>query len=30
MGKQDNHFVMILDIDKVFRTDELAIIADAA
>ncbi|OGU17362.1 MAG: chemotaxis protein CheW [Geobacteraceae bacterium GWC2_53_11] len=30
MGKQDNHFVMILDIDKVFQTDELAMIADAA
>ena len=30
MGKQGNHFVMILDIDKVFQTDELAMIADAA
>lgn len=29
MGKQDNHFVMILDIDKVFQTDELAMITDA-
>ena len=24
MGKQDNHFVMILDIDKVFNSDDLA------
>jgi purine-binding chemotaxis protein CheW len=30
MGKQDGNFVMILDIDKVFETDELAMIADAA
>ena len=25
MGKQDDHFIIILDIDKVFSTDELAI-----
>jgi purine-binding chemotaxis protein CheW len=30
MGKQDNHFVMILDIDKVFKSNELAMIAEAA
>jgi len=30
MGKQDGDFVMILDIDKVFQADELAMIEDAA
>jgi len=25
MGKQDDHFIIILDIDKVFSTDELAL-----
>jgi purine-binding chemotaxis protein CheW len=30
MGKQDNHFVMILDIDKVFTSGDLAMITDAA
>jgi purine-binding chemotaxis protein CheW len=30
MGKQDGNFIMILDIDKVFGTDELAMIAEAA
>jgi purine-binding chemotaxis protein CheW len=29
MGKQDNHFVMILDIDKVFNSDDLADIQGA-
>ena len=29
MGKRDNHFVMILDIDQVFSADELALVADA-
>jgi purine-binding chemotaxis protein CheW len=29
MGKQDNHFVMILDIDKVFSSGDLAMITDA-
>ncbi len=29
MGKRDNQFIMILDIDKVFSTDELAIVQDA-
>ncbi len=29
MGKQDEQFIMILDIDKVFSTDELAIVQDA-
>ena len=28
MGKQDEQFIMILDIDKVFSTDELAIVQD--
>ncbi len=27
-GKQDDQFIMILDIDKVFSTDELAIVQD--
>ncbi|MEW6116564.1 MAG: chemotaxis protein CheW [Nitrospirota bacterium] len=26
MGKRDNQFIMILDIDKIFSTDELAIV----
>jgi len=29
MGKRDNHFVMILDIDQVFSADELALVEDA-
>ena len=29
MGKRDNHFIMILDIDKVFSADELAIVGSA-
>ncbi|MHB8907580.1 MAG: chemotaxis protein CheW [Syntrophales bacterium] len=29
MGKRDNHFIMILDIDKVFSADELAIVESA-
>ena len=29
MGKQDDQFIMILDIDKVFSTNELAIVQDA-
>jgi purine-binding chemotaxis protein CheW len=29
MGKQDNKFIMILDIDKVFSADELALVQDA-
>jgi purine-binding chemotaxis protein CheW len=29
MGKRDNHFVMILDIDKVFSADELALVEEA-
>jgi purine-binding chemotaxis protein CheW len=29
MGKRDEHFIMILDIDRVFSTDELAIVQDA-
>ena len=29
MGKRDNHFIMILDIDEVFSADELAIVQDA-
>ncbi len=28
MGKRDNNFVMILDIDRVFSADELAVVAD--
>ncbi len=28
MGKQDDQFIMILDIDKVFSTDELAMVLD--
>ncbi|MDD2733329.1 MAG: chemotaxis protein CheW [Desulfuromonadaceae bacterium] len=30
MGKKDNAFVMILDIDKVFSSGDLSMIADAA
>ncbi len=30
MGKQDDKFIIILDIDKVFSTDELAIVQDSA
>ncbi len=29
MGKQDEQFLMILDIDKVFSSDELALVQDA-
>lgn len=29
MGKQDNHFVMILDIDRVFSSDDLASISES-
>ena len=29
MGKRDNHFIMILDIDKVFSADELAAVENA-
>ncbi|HEX8949188.1 MAG TPA: chemotaxis protein CheW [Dissulfurispiraceae bacterium] len=29
MGKRDSHFIMILDIDKVFSSDELAIVQAA-
>ncbi len=29
MGKRDNHFVMILDIDRVFSADELALVENA-
>ncbi|HBA72561.1 MAG: chemotaxis protein CheW [Geobacteraceae bacterium GWC2_55_20] len=29
MGKQGNHFVMILDIDKVFSSDDLASISES-
>jgi purine-binding chemotaxis protein CheW len=29
MGKKDNNFVMILDIDRVFSSGDLAMIADA-
>ena len=29
MGKHDNKFIMILDIDKVFSADELALVQDA-
>ncbi len=29
MGKRDNHFIMILDIDKVFSADELAEVENA-
>jgi hypothetical protein len=26
MGKQDDHFIIILDIDKVFSVDELSLV----
>jgi len=29
MGKRDDHFIIILDIDKVFSADELSIVKDA-
>lgn len=29
MGKQDDRFVIILDIDKIFSTDELSLVQDA-
>ena len=29
MGKRDNHFIMILDIDRVFSADELAAVESA-
>jgi purine-binding chemotaxis protein CheW len=29
MGKRENHFIMILDIDKVFSADELAMVESA-
>jgi len=29
MGKRDDQFIMILDIDRVFSTDELAVVNDA-
>jgi purine-binding chemotaxis protein CheW len=29
MGKQNDHFIIILDIDKVFSTDELALVQEA-
>lgn len=28
MGKRDEHFIIILDIDKIFSTDELSIVTD--
>ncbi len=28
MGKRDNHFIIIMDIDKIFSTDELAMVRD--
>jgi purine-binding chemotaxis protein CheW len=30
IGKRDNHFVVILDIDKVFSANELAVVGSAA
>ncbi len=30
MGKRDNHFIIILDIDKVFSVDELAVARDVS
>ena len=30
MGKRDNHFIIILDIDKVFSVDELAAVRDVS
>lgn len=29
MGKRDDHFIMILDIDKVFSADDLSLVRDA-
>jgi hypothetical protein len=29
MGKRDDQFVIILDIDKIFSADELSIVQDA-
>jgi purine-binding chemotaxis protein CheW len=29
MGKKDDHFIIILDIDKVFSADELSLVQDA-
>jgi purine-binding chemotaxis protein CheW len=29
MGKRDEHFIMILDIDKVFSEDEMSVVKDA-
>jgi purine-binding chemotaxis protein CheW len=29
MGKQDDHFIMILDIDRVFSSDELTLVGNA-
>ena len=29
MGKQGDHFIIILDVDKVFSVDELAMVSDA-
>jgi purine-binding chemotaxis protein CheW len=29
MGKRDDHFIIILDIDKVFSVDELSLVQDA-
>ncbi|MBI5885267.1 MAG: chemotaxis protein CheW, partial [Deltaproteobacteria bacterium] len=28
MGKRDDRFIIILDIDKIFSTDELSLVAD--
>ena len=28
MGKRDNHFIIIMDIDKIFSTDELTMVRD--
>jgi purine-binding chemotaxis protein CheW len=30
IGKRDNHFVMILDIDRIFSADELAVVEQVA
>ncbi len=30
MGKKDEHFIMILDIDKIFSSEELAMVAGAS
>ncbi|MBI5846609.1 MAG: chemotaxis protein CheW, partial [Nitrospirae bacterium] len=29
MGKKDDHFIMILDIDKIFSSEELAMVQGA-